>query len=77
MLPTDKNYICADCGREGEFNGYRQARAAHWAISKHYTKCYCPLCAPEHRRGKAADKNFETVTPLPNGREQIKIENLG
>lgn len=72
MLPTDKNYICADCGREGEFNGYRQARAAHWAISKHYTKCYCPLCAPNHRRGKAADKNGDPPQ-LADGLGQLKI----
>ncbi len=73
MLPTDKNYICADCGRETEFRGYRQARAAGWAISKSYVKCYCPDCAPLHRRGKAADKNFETITQLPDGWEQLKL----
>ena len=72
MLPTDKNYICADCGREDEFNGYRQARAAGWAISKSYVKCYCPDCAPLHRRGKAADKNGDP-TQLADGLGQLKI----
>ncbi len=71
MLPTDKNYICADCKRAAEFNGYRQARTAGWAISKTYTKCYCPSCAPAHRYGKAADKNDEL--PLSNAWEQLKI----
>ena len=78
MLTTAKNYVCDDCGRETEFRGYRQARAASWAISKTYTKCYCPLCAPNHRRGKAADKNDEPPQFPPPGWEQlkIKIENI-
>lgn len=73
MLTTSKNYVCDDCGTVGTFTGIRQARAACWAISKHYTKCYCPDCAPAHRRGKAADKNFEIVSELPDGWEQLKI----
>lgn len=77
MLTIIKNYICDDCGTVGTFQGYRQARAAGWAISKSYTKCYCPNCAPDHRRGKAADKNACPPQWLPSGFEQIKIKNLG
>ncbi len=76
MLSISKKYICDDCGRTAEFNGYRRARAAGWAISKQYTKCYCPDCAPRHRRGKAADKNGEPPQ-LPKGWEQMEIESLG
>ena len=69
MLPTDKKYICCDCGREDVFGGYRQARAAGWAISKDYKNCYCPNCAPDHRRGQAAAKNNEIVSELYEGLE--------
>lgn len=74
MLTTAKNYVCDDCGAVGTFNGYRQARAAKWAISKCYTKCYCPNCAPDHRRGGAANSN--DAEQLPSGFAQLKIENL-
>lgn len=68
-----KNYICDDCGQEARFSGYQQARRAGWAVSKDYKNCYCPRCAPSHRKGKATEKNFEIVAELPNGWEQLKI----
>ena len=70
-----KNYTCDDCGRVEAFGGYRKARAAGWAIAKDYLKCYCPKCAPDHRNGKAAEKNAESVK-LPDGWQQLKIESL-
>lgn len=48
-----KLYICDDCGREDEFTSYIKARNAGWAVAKDYSRCYCPSCAPEHRRGGA------------------------
>lgn len=70
-----KKYVCDDCGAVSEFTSYVKARAAHWAVSKDYEKCYCPNCAPEHRFGKAAEKN-DDFAALPNAFQQLKIENL-
>lgn len=70
-----KLYKCDDCGCESEFNSYRQARAANWAVSKDYKHCYCPACAPAHRFGKATDKNGEPPQ-LPDGWEQLEFVNL-
>lgn len=75
MLPNLKTYTCKDCKVTGEFTGYRQARRENWAINKSYTKCYCPNCAPRHRRGKAADKNGEPPQ-LSKGWEQLEIVNF-
>lgn len=72
-----KNYICDDCGRDSKFTSYIKARAAGWAVSKDYKHCYCPIHAPDHRRGNAANKNDEPPQWLPPGFEQLKIENLG
>lgn len=69
-----KTYKCDDCGTCGEFSSYVLARAAGWAVSKDYKNCYCPACAPNHRRGNAANK--QTCGTLPPGWEQLKIENL-
>jgi len=74
MLSISKKYICDDCGTAGTFTGYRYARAAGWAISKQYTKCYCPDCAPAHRLGGANGKHTKPQQWLPNGFEQIKID---
>lgn len=67
-----KLYICDDCGREDEFTSYVKARAAGWAVAKDYSKCYCPTCAPEHRFGKAAEKN-DDFGALLNGLQQLKF----
>lgn len=73
----EKVYTCDDCKRTATFSGYRTARKiGGWAVAKDYSSCYCPLCAPNHRRGKAAEKNVESIQ-LPDGWEQLKIENLG
>ena len=62
-----KTYTCDDCGAQAEFVGYRQARKlGGWAVAKDYSKCYCPNCAPNHRKGKAAEKN-EEAAPLTDG----------
>lgn len=74
MIQQSKIYVCDDCGRTGAFTGYRQARRENWAVAKDYTKCYCPDCAPNHRRGNAANK--QTFGELPNGWQQLKIDNL-
>lgn len=75
MIQKEKEYKCDDCGRVATFSGYRTARTVGgWAVAKDYSSCYCPLCAPNHRRGKAAEKN---INPMPHGWEQLKIENLG
>lgn len=68
-----KVYTCDDCPNTASFSGYRKARAAGWAVAKDYSTCYCPACAPNHRKGKAAEKN---AAPLPAGFQQLKIENL-
>ncbi len=68
-----KTYICDDCGARGTFTSYLKARAAHWAVAKDYAKCYCPVCAPKYRRGKAAEKNVEVVTQLYAGFKQLSI----
>lgn len=45
-----RNYVCDDCSRKAaKFKSHRAAKAAGWAVSRDYTKCYCPSCAPEHR----------------------------
>lgn len=73
----ETTYVCDDCGREDAFASYVKARRAGWAVSKDYKNCYCPNCAPDHRRGQAAYKNDEPPQFPPPGFEQLKIENLG
>lgn len=68
-----KLYNCDDCGREAEFTSYVKARLSGWAVSKDYSKCYCPACAPLHRKGNAAAKNYEVAKHIPDGWEQLKI----
>ena len=68
----ENTYVCDDCGRTSAFTSYKKARAVGWAVSKDYKNCYCPACAPAHRRGKATEKNGE-APPLPSGWEQLKI----
>ena len=71
-------YTCNDCGTQEVFTSYKKARAASWALSKDYKDCYCPNCAPDHRRGganKDGKSNVETWQP-PRGFEQLGIENL-
>jgi len=72
-----KLYICDDCGREDEFTSYVKARAACWAVAKDYSKCYCPSCAPEHRKGGANGKAAKPRPRPPRGLQQLKIDNLG
>lgn len=69
-----KKYLCDDCGAVGEFTSYVKARAAHWAVSRDYSNCYCPVCAPEHRKGGANGKRITRRHILPKGYEQLKIE---
>lgn len=66
-----KVYTCDDCGCKGSFTSYVKARAASWAVSKDYNHCYCPSCAPEHRRGAAANA---TCGQLPLGFEQLELK---
>ncbi len=75
MIKKEKEYKCDDCPNTATFSGYRKAREAGWAVAKDYSTCYCPLCAPNHRRGKAAEKNAESVQ-LSDSWKQLKIENL-
>ena len=76
MRAEAKVYTCDDCGTRGEFKNYVEARAASWAISKDYKNCYCPECAPAHRLGGANGKRTGTRQWLPEGFEQLKIEEL-
>ena len=52
-----RNYICDDCKQTTKkFTSHKAALAAGWAVSRDYTKCYCPNCAPLRRHvGRAAD----------------------
>lgn len=72
MKTKRKLYICDDCGREDEFESYIKARNAGWAVAKDYTKCYCPSCAPEHRRGAANIR--KRSAKLAQGWEQLRID---
>lgn len=72
MKTRSKLYICDDCGREDEFTSYIKARKASWAVAKDYSKCYCPNCAPDHRRGGANSK--KELSELPQGWQQLKLE---
>lgn len=74
MKTSLKKYVCDDCARTGEFSSYIKARASGWAVAKDYSKCYCPNCAPEHRRGGANGKSAKPKQWLPNGCEQIKLD---
>ena len=69
-----KKYLCDDYGTVGEFTSYIKARAAHWAVSRDYSKCYCPECAPAHRLGGANGKRTPRRHTLPTGFEQLKFE---
>lgn len=45
-----RNYLCDDCQKAVErFTSHKAAIAAGWAVSRDYTKCYCPSCAPFRR----------------------------
>lgn len=68
-----KKYLCDDCGAVSEFTSYVKARAAHWAVSKDYEKCYCPTCAPEHRKGGANGKRTQRRHKLHTGFEQLQF----
>ncbi len=68
-----KKYVCDDCGAVSEFTSYVKARAAHWAVSRDYSNCYCPTCAPEHRKGGANGKRTPRRRTLPNVFEQLKF----
>ena len=64
-----KAYVCDDCGNRAEFTSYKKARNADWAVAKDYEKCYCPACAPAHRKGGANKVQF-----APPSIQQIVIE---
>ena len=51
-------YCCDDCQKNvGKFKSHKAAMAGGWAISRDYSKCYCPDCAPNHRHvGRAGAK---------------------
>ena len=68
-------YTCDGCKRMDEFSSYIKARAAGWAVSKDYLKCYCPSCAPAHRRG-GANKQQKQQAELPKGFQQLDIADL-
>ncbi len=72
-----KKYICDDCGATCEFTSYVKARAASWAISRDYSRCYCPMCAPDHRVGGANGKRLKLARrafrPLEGG-EQLSFK---
>lgn len=70
-----KTYKCDDCGCKDEFLSYKKARAAHWAVAKDYSKCYCPVCAPAHRRG-GANKQQKQSPELQVDLQQLKIAGL-
>lgn len=70
IVYTDgRNYLCDDCKRCVErFKSHKAAKLAGWAISRDYTKCYCPTCAPFRRnvghtgkRRKAVQLNIDNV----------------
>lgn len=67
-----KTYVCDNCGRKDEFSSYIKARKADWAVAKNYLKCYCPQCAPKHRRGGANTKSKQRSV-LPKGFRQLSI----
>lgn len=68
-------YTCDDCGTQDTFSSYLKARAASWAISKDYKRCYCPECAPAHRLGGANGKTKPAHKwQPPQGYEQLKLD---
>ncbi len=70
-----KKYVCDDCGAVGEFTSYVKARGAGWAISRDYSNCYCPECAPAHRLGGANGKTKPAHKwQPPQGYEQLKLD---
>ena len=68
-------YKCDDCGCTDEFSSYIKARAANWAVAKDYSKCYCPKCAPAHRKG-GANKQQKQRSEFPQGFQQLNIADL-
>ena len=70
-----KTYACDDCGRKDEFSSYIKARAAGWAVAKDYSKCYCPACAPSHRRGGAKYKQ-RLQSEFPKEFQQLDINDI-
>ncbi len=74
IFSDGRTYICDDCGKNvAKFKNYDEARAAGWAIAYFRDSCYCPKCAPKHRRGEAKKKNAAILSE--NG-GQLRIENL-
>lgn len=64
-------YLCDRCKIVVvHFKSHKAAKAAGWAISRDYTKCYCPACAPLQRNtGRGGARAI-----LPPGRKQIAID---
>ena len=62
-------YVCDDCKKNvAHFKSHKAAISASWAVSRDYTNCYCPECAPAHRKGAAIK-----VERLPSGWIQLSI----
>lgn len=70
-----KTYSCDDCGRTDAFSSYIKARAASWAVAKDYSKCYCPICAPAHRRG-GANMQKKRLTAYSPDSQQLSISDM-
>lgn len=70
-----RTYLCDDCRRAAnKFKSYKEAIAAGWAVSRDYTKCYCPNCAPNHRHvGRRGAKPASTRSTFPPLKGQINI----
>lgn len=57
-----RNYLCDDCNKKvGKFKSIKAAIAAGWAVSRDYTKCYCPTCAPFRRNVGKTGTRRKTV----------------
>ena len=72
-----RDYECDDCKVKTRFKSYDAARDAGWSVGYFRDGCYCPKCAPRHRRGAAKKKTEKTLPAfLPKNVVQISIDNL-
>ncbi len=75
--PDGRVYVCDDCKKGvDKFKNYPAALAAGWAISRNRTKCYCPVCAPNHRN--TGRRGAPVAVPQPSwvsaGMQQTTID---
>lgn len=70
-----RTYLCDDCRRVvNKFKSYKEAIAAGWAVSRDYTKCYCPKCAPNHRHvGRCGAKTASAGSAFPPLKGQLNM----